>query len=149
MAPDKRTLVAVGATVVAVVVILGVAAWWFFLRPQDRVEIVVQDVIMLANRPMPNETELHVYLMIRNPRATPLTFTLVSLWAWDPDTGTLYDTYAHENVVVEGRQTWTFSEVSALAGLWSVVAFQVKVFTSGGSWESNLAPGQPIVYPYA
>lgn len=92
MAPDKRTLVAVGATVVAVVVILGVAAWWFFLRPQDRVEIVVQDVIMLANRPMPNETELHVYLVIRNPRATPLTFTLVSLWAWDPDTGTLYDT---------------------------------------------------------
>ncbi|MEK6988614.1 MAG: hypothetical protein AABX97_11110 [Candidatus Thermoplasmatota archaeon] len=52
----------------------------------------MQDVIMLANRPMPNETELHVYLVIRNPRATPLTFTLVSLWAWDPDTGTLYDT---------------------------------------------------------
>lgn len=127
----------------------GYLAWSTLSQKQGQVEIAVQDVALVADRPVAGQTELHLFLVVRNMRDSPASIGYMVLDAWDPDNGTVYDTYAHADVTVGARQAVQFSEVSTLVGSWSQVTFQVRVVTPTGWWEQPLTPDLPVVYPYA
>ncbi len=142
----KRRLVLLSFAVVAAIV-LSVVAGTLLLRQRKGVEILVQDVAMLLNVPEDGRTELHAFLVVRNPLSSPIHIDTIVLVAYDPKGGALFDTYTHEDLQVSTSQTWSISEVSVLNGLWSEVSFSVRIFPVGApSWESPLTPDQPVTW---
>ncbi len=127
-------------------VVLSVLAGTFLLRqPREGVEILVQDVAMLPNVPEDGMTELHFFLVVRNPTSSSRYIETIVLVARHPDDGTLFDTYTHQEVRVSASQNLQISEVSAIDGLYSEVSFRVKILNPGvPAWESPLTPDAPV-----
>lgn len=151
MAPAMQTgtrRLVITTVVVIVAVILGVIAGTFvFRQPRDRVEVLVQSVAMLLDDPEDGMTTLHAYLVVRNLRSSPIRIDTIVLVAYDPEEGTLFDTFTHEDVELGVSHSWAFSEVSVLSGLWSDVSFTVRIFPDGSpGWESPLTPDQPVTW---
>lgn len=137
----------VPAILAALAVILSsLAISSVLLQKEVQVEIVVQDVALLTDRPTPGQTELHVYLVLRNLGSSAVGLEHVALWAWDPEKGTLYDTYIHTQVDVQGKSVVAFGESSTLNGIWSEVAFKVRILTPTGWWETPVTPDHPVVF---
>lgn len=146
MPASRRRLALLSLAVVAAIV-LSVVAGTLLLRQRNGVEILVQGVAMLLNVPEDGRTELHAFLVVRNPLSSPIYIDTIVLVAYDPKEGGLFDTYTHEDLQVSSSQTWSISEVSVLNGLWSEVSFTVRIFPLGApSWESPLTPDQPVAW---
>jgi hypothetical protein len=141
----KRLLVAVILAALAVI-LSSLAVSSVLLQKAVQVEILVRDVALMADRPTPGQTEFHVYLVLRNLRSDAVALEHVALWAWDPGKGTLYDTYIHTQVDVQGRSVVAFGESSTLNGIWSEVAFKVRILTPTGWWETPVTPDHPVVF---
>lgn len=141
----KRLLIAIVLAAVAVI-LSSVAISFVLLERAVRVEIAIQDVALLADRPAPGQTELHVYLIVRNLQPSAVAFDHVALWAWDPKNGTLFDTYVHTEFDVKGNAVTAFSEVSTLNGKWSEVVFKVRILTPTGWWESAVTPDHSALF---
>ena len=136
------------AAILASVIVLAFSAW-YLTSSQGRVEFLVHDVVLLTNRPELGETELRLFLIVRNSRPYPVFLGYAVLDAWDPDRGTGFDNYVHDGIQVEGRQTWSTYHVSILTGHWSEVALRIRVLTPTGWWEAPLTPEVPVVFSHA
>lgn len=102
---------------------------------------------MVPNVPQNGMTQLHAQLMLRNVGSSPVHFDFLTLFATDPDNGTLYDTFTHTDIQLEPAGTLTFSEITNIIGHWSQVAFSLKIFTARApSWERSLVPDQPVTW---
>jgi hypothetical protein len=128
------------------VILSSLAISSVLLQRAVQIEIVVQDVALLPDRPTPGQTELHAYLVLRNLRPSTVAFDHVALWAWDPQRGTLFDIYIHTQVDVQGKSVVGFGESSTLNGIWSEVAFKVRILTPTGWWETLVTPDHPVVF---
>jgi hypothetical protein len=144
MPMNRRTLLVL---VVSAAVVLSVAAGTVLLLQRETLEIRVTDVGMVPNLPGNGMTQLHADLVLRNVGSSPVHFAWVTLFAYDPDNSTLYDTFTHEGIQLGSGKTLAFSETTNITGHWSQVAFTVKVFPAGApSWERSLVPDQPLTW---
>ena len=74
-------------------------------------------------------TEVKAVLVLQNVGRSVVHFELLTLFAYDPVNGTLFDTSSHTNVQLNPGETRSFSETTRVTGRWSEVAFTVKVFS--------------------
>ncbi len=145
MNPRKsRTLLAVALS--AALVLSGAVAAVLVLQ-RGTVEISVTDVEVVPGAPENDTTAVHVRLVLHNVGRSAAHFAWLTLFAYDSVKGTLFDTFAHVEVVLGPGETQTFSETTTVTGQWSTVAFTLKVFPSGApSWERTLVPDQPVTW---
>ncbi len=134
--------------VLIIAAVLAAGGLWLVASPQTGgVEFLVQDVAILANRPDPGQSELHVYLIARNRMSFVVHLEKLVLVASDPDSSTLFTVFVEDDVVLPVRHTMAFSEVAVLDGLWSESAFLVRIFFGAyQKWESRLNPDQPAIW---
>jgi hypothetical protein len=129
----------------AIIVSLVVGAVLLLHRPT--VEILVTDVSLILGVPEDGMTEVQAHLVLRNVGSSAVQFSFLTLFAYDPTTGTWFGTFSHRDVRLEPGGERTFSETTNVKGDWSAVAFTVKVFPSGSpSWERSLDPDQPVTW---
>jgi len=145
MSPRRSRTLLVVALSAAVVLSVAVAA---VLGLQRRsVEISVTDVNVVPGAPENDTTMVHARLVLHNVGRSPAHFAWLTLFAYDSAKGTLFDAFAHVEVVLGPGETRTFSETTTVTGQWSTVAFTVKVFPSGApGWERTLVPDQPVTW---
>jgi len=142
----QRWLAAV-AVVVAIGLVAGGVTVRLALDRAPRVEILVHDVALVQDRPEDGMTELHAFLVLRNPTPSIVRMEWIVLTAYDPEKGTVFDTFVHGPLTIDASATQAFSEVAELTGLWSDVAFEIRIFQEGRPrWEAPVEPGEPIVW---
>lgn len=85
--------------------VLSIVTGVFLLRQREGVEILEQDVALLLNVPQVGRTELHVFLVVRNPMSSSIHIDTIVSVAYDPREGALFDTHTHGDVQVSTSQT--------------------------------------------
>lgn len=140
----RRTLLVLA---VSVAVVLSVAAVAVLLLQREVVEVRTIDVALVADAPQSGMTQLHASLVLKNVGPSLVHFAWITLFATDPDNGTLFDTFAHFDFQLQPGGTRTFLEVTNITGHWSGVSLTLKIFpdrTPG--WESVLVPDRPVTW---
>ena len=141
---DRRVVFAVA---LSVAVIVSVAAGTILLVQHAAAQISVTDVGLVSDFPESGMTEVKAVLVLQNVGRSVVHFELLTLFAYDPVNGTLFDTFSHTNVQLNPGETRSFSETTSVTGHPSEVAFTVKVFPSGApSWARSLVPDQPVTW---
>ncbi|TLZ66211.1 MAG: hypothetical protein E6K12_07115 [Methanobacteriota archaeon] len=144
MLAQHRRIVLVLAISAAVVLSIGAGAI-LLLRPS--VEMRVTDVGMVPDSPQVGMTEVHVQLILRNVGSSQAHFAWFTLFAYDPTTGSLFETWAHMEVRLNPGETWRLSGTANVTGHPSGVAFTMKLFPSQApSWETSLEPDRPVTW---
>ena len=140
----KRRLLVVA---VAAVIVLSVAAVAIVLLQRETLQIEATGLVMSPDAPQVGMTQLHVNLVLRNVGTATVHLQLMTLWAYDPHNGTLFDAFPHDDVQLVPGETRTFSEVASLTGLWSEAALTVKLFpVNAPSWAAPLVPDEPVAW---
>ncbi len=139
----RRYLVAL----VAAVIVLSIASVAILYLQREALEIEATNTAMVPDIPQAGMTQLRASLVLRNVGPATVRLQLMTLFATDPGNGTLFDTFTHENILLEPGGTQTFSEVTNVTGHWTEVALTVKVFPiNSPSWDSSLVPDQPVTW---
>ena len=134
------------AVALSAAVVLSIAAATLWVQ-RASAEISLTDVGLVPDTPESGMTEVKAVLVLQNVGRSVVHFELLTLFAYDPVNGTLFDTFSHRNVQLNPGETRSFSETTSVTGHWSVVAFTVKVFPSGApSWARSLVPDQPVTW---
>lgn len=145
MLAEDRCIVLV--LVMSAAVVLSIAAGAILLLQRPSVEMRVTDVGMVPDAPQVGMTEVHVHLILRNVGSSQTHFAWFTLFAYDPTTDSLFDTWAHMEVRLNPGETRTFSETANVTGHPSGVAFTMKLFPSRApSWETSLEPDRPVTW---
>jgi len=135
------------AIVLSAAVVVSIAAGAILLAPHASAQISVTDVGLVSDSPESGMTEVKAVLVLQNVGRSVVHFELLTLFAYDPVNGTLFDTSSHTNVQLNPGETRSFSETTSVTGHPSEVAFTVKVFPSGApSWARSLVPDQPVTW---
>jgi len=135
------------AIVLSAAVVVSIAAGAILLAPHASAQISVTDVGLVSDSPESGMTEVKAVLVLQNVGRSVVHFELLTLFAYDPVNGTLFDTSSHTNVQLNPGETRSFSETTSVTGHLSEVAFTVKVFPSGApSWARSLVPDQPVTW---
>jgi len=143
-APDRRVVLAV---VLSAAVFLSVFAWTILWVQRASAQISVTDLGLVSDSPESGMTEVQALLVLQNVGRSVVHFELLTLFAYNPVNGTLFDTFSHTNVQLNPGETRSFSETTRVRGRWSEVAFTVMVFPSGApSWARSLDPDQPVTW---
>lgn len=141
---DRRVVFAI---VLSAAVVVSIAAGAILLAPHASAQISVTDVGLVSDSPESGMTEVKAVLVLQNVGRSVVHFELLTLFAYDPVNGTLFDTSSHTNVQLNPGETRSFSETTSVTGHPSEVAFTVKVFPSGApSWARSLVPDQPVTW---
>jgi len=141
---DRRVVFAI---VLSAAVVVSIAAGAILLAPHASAQISVTDVGLVSDSPESGMTEVKAVLVLQNVGRSVVHFELLTLFAYDPVNGTLFDTSSHTNVQLNPGETRSFSETTTVTGHPSEVAFTVKVFPSGApSWARSLVPDQPVTW---
>jgi len=141
---DRRVVFAI---VLSAAVVVSIAAGAILLAPHASAQISVTDVGLVSDSPESGMTEVKAVLVLQNVGRSVVHFELLTLFAYDPVNGTLFDTSSHTNVQLNPGETRSFSETTSVTGHLSEVAFTVKVFPSGApSWARSLVPDQPVTW---
>ena len=141
---DRRVVFAI---VLSAAVVVSIAAGAILLAPHASAQISVTDVGLVSDSPESGMTEVKAVLVLQNVGRSLVHFELLTLFAYDPVNGTLFDTSSHTNVQLNPGETRSFSETTSVTGHLSEVAFTVKVFPSGApSWARSLVPDQPVTW---
>ncbi len=142
-ARNRRVVFAVALSA-AVVLSIAAATLWV---QRASAEISLTDVGLVPDTPESGMTEVKAVLVLQNVGRSVVHFELLTLFAYDPVNGTLFDTSSHTNVQLNPGETRSFSETTSVTGHLSEVAFTVKVFPSGApSWARSLVPDQPVTW---
>jgi len=142
-ARNRRVVFAVALSA-AVVLSIAAATLWV---QRASAEIALTDVGLVPDTPESGMTEVKAVLVLQNVGRSVVHFELLTLFAYDPVNGTLFDTSSHTNVQLNPGETRSFSETTSVTGHPSEVAFTVKVFPSGApSWARSLVPDQPVTW---
>ena len=142
-ARNRRVVFAVALSA-AVVLSIAAATLWV---QRASAEISLTDVGLVPDTPESGMTEVKAVLVLQNVGRSVVHFELLTLFAYDPVNGTLFDTSSHTNVQLNPGETRSFSETTSVTGHPSEVAFTVKVFPSGApSWARSLVPDQPVTW---
>jgi hypothetical protein len=132
---------------VSAAVVLSVAAGVTLWLQRETLELRIADVAVVPNAPENGLTQLHADLVLRNVGSSLVNIDFLTLFASDPEHGTLFGTFTHTGVQLGSGGTLTFSEAANVTGHWSQVAFTVKVFPAGGpSWERSIVSDQPLTW---
>jgi len=135
------------AIVLSAAVVVSIAAGAILLAPHASAQISVTDVGLVSDSPESGMTEVKAVLVLQNVGRSVVHFELLTLFAYDPVNGTLFDSSSHTNVQLNPGETRSFSETTSVTGHPSEVAFTVKVFPSGApSWARSLVPDQPVTW---
>jgi hypothetical protein len=135
------------AVVLSAAVVLSFSAWTILQVTRASAQISVTDVRVVPDTSDSRMTEVRARLVLQNLGRSAVHFAFLTLFAYDPANGTLFDTFSHTNVQINPGQMQAFSEATTVTGHWSEVAFTVKVFPSGApSWERSLVPDQPVTW---
>jgi len=141
---DRRVVFAI---VLSAAVVVSIAAGAILLAPHASAQISVTDVGLVSDSPESGMTEVKAVLVLQNVGRSVVHFELLTLFAYDPVNGTLFDSSSHTNVQLNPGETRSFSETTSVTGHPSEVAFTVKVFPSGApSWARSLVPDQPVTW---
>ena len=141
---DRRVVFAI---VLSAAVVVSIGAGAILLAPHASAQISVTDVGLVSDSPESGMTEVKAVLVLQNVGRSLVHFELLTLFAYDPVNGTLFDTSSHTNVQLNPGETRSFSETTSVTGHLSEVAFTVKVFPSGApSWARSLVPDQPVTW---
>ncbi len=141
---DRRVVFAI---VLSAAVVVSIAAGAILLAPHASAQISVTDVGLVSDSPESGMTEVKAVLVLQNVGRSVVHFELLTLFAYDPVNGTLFDSSSHTNVQLNPGETRSFSETTSVTGHLSEVAFTVKVFPSGApSWARSLVPDQPVTW---
>lgn len=133
--------------VVAAGVVLSVTVGATLWLQRESLEIRVTDVSIILNAPESGWTRVHADLVLHNVGSAPVQLQFLTLFANDPENGTLYDTFTHTGIQLGPAGTLTFSETTNVTGHRSRVAFTVKIFPSAApSWDSPVVPDQPVTW---
>jgi len=134
------------AVALSAAVVLSIAAATLWVQ-RASAEISLTDVGLVPDTPESGMTEVKAVLVLQNVGRSVVHFELLTLFAYDPVNGTLFDTFSHRNVQLNPGETRSFSETTSVTGHPSEVAFTVKVFPSGApSWARSLVPDQPVTW---
>ena|SRR2546427_1468484 len=143
-ARDRRVLFAVA---LSAAVVVSIAAGAILFVQHASAQISVTDVSLVSDSPESGMTEVKGVLVLQNVGRSVVHFELLTLFAYDPVNGTLFDTFSHPNVQLNPGEMRSFSETTSVTGHRSEVAFTVKVFPSGApSWARSLVPDQPVTW---
>ena len=135
------------AAALSAALVMSIAAGAILLAPHASAQISVTDVGLVSDSPESGMTEVKAVLVLQNVGRSVVHFELLTLFAYDPVNGTLFDTSSHTNVQLNPGETRSFSETTSVTGHPSEVAFTVKVFPSGApSWARSLVPDQPVTW---
>jgi len=131
-------------------IVVGIAVGAVLLVQRASAQISVTDVGLVSDSPESagsGMTQVKALLVLQNVGRSAVHFELLTLFAYDPVNGTLFDTFSHTNVQINPGETRSFSETTSVTGHWSEVAFTAKVFPSGApSWARSLVPDQPVTW---
>jgi len=143
-APDRRVVLAV---VLSAAVVSSVVAWTILWVQRASAQISVTDVGLVSDSPQSGMTEVQARLVLKNVGRSVVHFEFLTLFAYAPGNGTLFDTFSHTKVQLNPGETQAFSETTSVTGHWSEIAFTVKIFLSGApTWERSLVPDQPVTW---
>src|SRR6058998_1573106 len=123
---DRRVVFAI---VLSAAVVVSIAAGAILLAPHASAQISVTDVGLVSDSPESGMTEVKAVLVLQNVGRSVVHFELLTLFAYDPVNGTLFDTFSHRNVQLNPGETRSFSETTSVTGHWSVVAFHGEGFS--------------------
>jgi len=142
--PDRRI---VFALMLSAAVVVSIAVGAILLAQRASAQISLTDVGLVLDSPENGMTEIHARLVVQNVGRSLVHFGFLTLFAYDPVDGTLFDTFTHADVVLDPGETQMFTETTSVTGPWSEVAFTVKVFPSGApTWERSLVPYQAVTW---
>jgi len=110
---DRRVVFAI---VLSAAVVVSIAAGAILLAPHASAQISVTDVGLVSDSPESGMTEVKAVLVLQNVGRSVVHFELLTLFAYDPVNGTLFDTSSHTNVQLNPGETRSFSETTSPAG---------------------------------
>src|SRR5881628_3430733 len=125
---DRRVVFAI-AIVLSAAVVVSIAAGAILLAPHASAQISVTDVGLVSDSPESGMTEVKAVLVLQNVGRSVVHFELLTLFAYDPVNGTLFDTSSHTNVQLNPGETRSFSETTSVTGHPSEVAFHGEGFS--------------------
>ena len=126
---------------------VSIAAGAILLVQHASAQISVTDVGLVSDSPKSGMTEVTALLVVQNVGRSVVHFEFLTLFAYAPGNGTLFDTFSHTKVQLNPGETQAFSETTSVTGHWSEIAFTVKIFLSGApTWERSLVPDQPVTW---
>src|SRR5438034_5481157 len=92
---DRRVVFAI---VLSAAVVVSIAAGAILLAPHASAQISVTDVGLVSDSPERGMTEVKAVLVLQNVGRSVVHFELLTLFAYDPVNGTLFDSSSHTNV---------------------------------------------------